>query len=51
MPVTLSDVWGNNVSLAEERITHLLEHPEMRGQEAKIDETLLEPDVVIPPFL
>ena len=41
------DVWGNNVSLAEERITHLLEHPEMRGQEAKIDKTLLEPDVVI----
>jgi len=43
----LRDVWGNGVSLTEERRVHLLEHPEMRGQEAKLAETLLEPDAVI----
>ena len=43
----LRDVWGNSVSLTDERKAHLLEHPEMREQEDKLVETLLEPDVVI----
>ena len=43
----LRDVWRNSVSLTEERRVHLLEHPEMREQEDKLAETLLEPDVVI----
>ena len=47
MLLALKDVWGNSVNLAKERMTHLLEHPEIRGQEAKIGETLLEPEVVI----
>ncbi len=41
------DVWGNSISLTEERRVHLLEHPEMREQEGKIAETLLEPDAII----
>ncbi len=47
MALELRDVWGNSVSLTEERRAHLLEHPEMQGQEDKLAETLLEPDVVI----
>ena len=47
MALELSDVWGNSVSLTEERRAHLLEHPEMQGQEDKLAETLLEPEVVI----
>jgi hypothetical protein len=43
----LRDAWGNSVILTEERRAHLLEHPEMRGQEDKLAETLLQPDVVI----
>ena len=47
MVLELRDVWGNSVSFSEERRAHLLEHPEMPGQEDKLAETLLEPDVVI----
>jgi hypothetical protein len=43
----LKDVWGNSIRLTEERRAHLMEHPEMRGQEDKIAETLMEPDIVI----
>jgi len=41
------DVWRNRVSFTDERMSHLLEHPEMRGQTDKIAETILEPAVVI----
>ncbi len=47
MTSALSDVWGNSVSLTDERRAHILEHPEMRGQKDKLAEILLEPDVVI----
>ena len=47
MASDLQDVWGNSVNLTEERRAHLLEHPEMREQEAKLAETLLQPDSVI----
>jgi len=43
----LRDVWGHKVSLTDERQAHFMGHPEMRGQENKLAETLLEPDVVI----
>jgi len=43
----LRDIWGNNIRLTQERLKHLLEHPEMKGQEDKLTEALLEPDVVI----
>jgi hypothetical protein len=41
------DVWGFKISLTDKRKMHLLEHPEMSGQEDKLSETLLEPDAVI----
>jgi molybdopterin synthase catalytic subunit len=44
---TLTDVWGHEVSLSGERTAHLRQHPEMRGQEEKLAETLLQPDMVI----
>ena len=47
MAQELRDVWGNTVTLTQERRRHLGEHPEMRGQEDKLVETLLEPDVVV----
>ena len=47
MALELRDVWGSSISLTDDRRAHLLEHPEMRGQEDKLTETLLEPDVVI----
>ena len=43
----MRDIWQNEVQLTEERLAHLLEHPEMSGQENKLAETLLEPDIVI----
>jgi hypothetical protein len=43
----LKDIWGESVSLTDERKAHLLEHPEMRRQEDKLSETLLQPEVVI----
>ena len=47
MALDLRDVWRNSVSLTDERRAHLLEHLEMQGQEGKLAETLLEPEVVI----
>ncbi len=47
MSLKFRDVWGNSISLTEERRVHLLEHPEMREQEGKLAETLLEPNAVI----
>jgi len=47
MALELRDVWGNGVSLTGKRRAHLLEHPEMREQQDRLAETLLEPDVVI----
>lgn len=43
----LKDIWGNSIRLTRERRAHILEHPEMRGQEARISETLAEPETVI----
>jgi len=42
----LRDVWENEVRLTQERLAHLSEHPEMKDQEDKVDETLLQPDVI-----
>jgi len=43
----LRDIWGNDIRLTQERLAHLLEHPEMKEQEDKLVKTLLEPDVII----
>jgi hypothetical protein len=44
--VSLQDCFGNNVTLTSERLLHILEHPEMRGMEAEIRTTLLNPETV-----
>ncbi len=43
----LLDFTGRRIRLTAERWSHIQEHPEMRGQEDRIAETLREPDVVI----
>jgi len=45
--VDLRDLWGNKVSLTGERRAHIIEHPEMCGQEKKLAETLLEPETIV----
>jgi hypothetical protein len=43
----LTDRHGRQVRLTEERLTHIVEHLEMRGQEERVAETLLRPHLVI----
>ena len=43
----LTDYEGRAVRLTEERLAHILEHPEMVGMEDKIAETLARPERVI----
>lgn len=43
----MRDVWENDVRLTKERLAHLSEHPEMKGQEDKFVETLVKPDVIV----
>ncbi len=41
------DCWGVAVRVTEERLAHVLEHPEMAGEKRRIEETLARPDVVV----
>jgi hypothetical protein len=43
----LKDYQGRDVRLTEERIRHILEHPEMATLEAALEETLRRPQYVI----
>ncbi|MBI4205752.1 MAG: hypothetical protein HY527_12060 [Betaproteobacteria bacterium] len=43
----LTDYEGRKVRLTDERLAHILEHPEMVGMEDKIEETLARPERVI----
>ena len=43
----LRDFWGLDVRLTEERLEHILEHPEMMGSEAAIEDTLGYPEQVL----
>ena len=43
----MHDHLGNSVRLTDERLTHILEHPEMRGLELAIAETLARPEYVV----
>ncbi len=43
----LKDYQGRNVRLTDERLAHILEHPEMAGLEAALEETLRTPQWVI----
>ena len=43
----LRDFEGLEIRLSDERLEHILEHPEMVGTEAAIEETLLKPTAVV----
>ena len=43
----LTDYEGRKIRLTEERLAHILEHPEMRGMEHRIAETLRHPERVL----
>jgi hypothetical protein len=44
---TLSDYAGREVRLTDERLRHILEHPEMIDLEAQLEETIAQPQSVI----
>ena len=43
----LQDYQGQDIRLTDERLAHILEHPEMAGMERAIAETLLHPQKVL----
>ena len=43
----LEDYRGGRVRLTVERVQHIVEHREMAGMEAEIEETLHDPELVI----
>lgn len=43
----LHDFEGRAIHLTDERMAHIVEHPEMRGLESAIEQTLKEPQKVI----
>ena len=43
----LTDFQGRQIRLTDERISHILEHPEMTGLESAIAETLARPQIVV----
>ena len=46
----LRDYQGLSVRLSDERLAHILEHPEMGGLEAAIEMTLAQPERVVESF-
>jgi hypothetical protein len=45
--MTFKDIRGNLIRLSEERLHHILDHPEMAGMIPAIKETLLDPLVIV----
>jgi hypothetical protein len=45
---TLTDCFARRVRLTDERLAHILEHPEMSGLQAEIEETVSKPTFVRP---
>jgi len=45
--IVLRDLHGREIRLTDERLAHIMEHPEMQGQEQRIAETLLTPHSVV----
>jgi len=43
----LIDLFGRLVRLTQERLAHILEHPEMAGLEQEIEQTLLQAETVM----
>jgi molybdopterin synthase catalytic subunit len=46
----LRDLDGLAIRLTDERLAHILEHPEMAGLERNIEETLAQPQSVVESF-
>jgi hypothetical protein len=46
----LHDFQGLAIRLTDERLSHILEHPEMAEMEAAIEDTLLHPERVVQSF-
>ncbi|MHC4444038.1 MAG: hypothetical protein ACYTF1_13085 [Planctomycetota bacterium] len=44
---TFKDYQGTEIRLSDERLAHILEHPEMAGLEQAIEETLAHPEYVV----
>jgi len=44
---TFQDLNERHIRLTDERLVHILEHPEMVGQETRIADTLHTPDSII----
>ena len=42
----LPDCFGNSIRLTDERLAHILEHPEMHGMVEAIEQVLLHPKIV-----
>jgi hypothetical protein len=42
-----TDYEGRRIRLTDERLAHILEHPEMVGMESRIGETLANPEKVL----
>jgi hypothetical protein len=43
---TIQDCFGHSVRLTDERMAHILEHPEMKDMGAEIERTLTSPQTV-----
>jgi hypothetical protein len=43
---SIGDCFGRRVRLTEERLAHILEHPEMAGMGAELERALRQPDLV-----
>ena len=43
----LKDHEGRAIRLTDERLAHILEHPEMQGMESRIEETVMRPEKVL----
>jgi len=43
----LTDYEGRRIRLTDERLGHILEHPELRGMEDRVGETLRKPEKVL----
>ncbi len=43
----LNDHEGRAIRLTDERLAHILEHPEMQGMEGRIEETVRRPERVL----
>jgi hypothetical protein len=43
---TLTDCFGHKVRLTDERLNHILEHAEMKGMAAEVEQVLRQPQLV-----